>query len=74
MLDFYFWPTHYRVRIKYATQAETSPPTFVLFVNDRRLVGSNYLRYLENRIREQFDFAEVPIRLVLRDTNPPPVE
>ena len=56
-----------RVRIKYATQAEHSPPTFVLFVNDKRLIGKDYLRYLENRIREELPFAEVPIRFVLRD-------
>ena len=57
----------YRVRILYATQAETHPPTFVLFVNDKRLIGKDYLRYLENRIREELPFAEVPIHIVLRD-------
>ncbi len=61
----------HRVRIRYATQAETAPPTFVLFVNDKRLVGKDYLRYLENRLREEFDFDEVPIRIVLRDKEPP---
>jgi GTP-binding protein len=56
-----------RVKIHYATQVETSPPTFVLFVNDARLVGKSYLRYLENRLRELTTLSEVPIRLVLRD-------
>ena len=57
----------HRVRIQYATQAEVAPPTFVLFVNDKRLIGKDYLRYLENRIREELPFAEVPIHIVLRD-------
>jgi len=57
----------YRVRLRYATQAEVSPPTFVLFVNDKRFVGKDYLRYLQNRIREELPFKEVPVRIVLRD-------
>jgi GTP-binding protein len=57
----------YRVRLRYATQAEVSPPTFVLFVNDKRLINKDYLRYLQNRIREELPFKEVPVRIVLRD-------
>jgi len=57
----------YRVRLRYATQAEISPPTFVLFVNDKRLIGKDYLRFLKNRIREELPFKEVPVRIVLRD-------
>jgi GTP-binding protein len=57
----------HRVRIHYATQAEVCPPTFVLFVNDKRLIGKDYLRYLENRVREELPFPEVPLRFVLRD-------
>ena len=56
----------YRVNIKYATQAETAPPTFILFVNDKRLFGKTYLRYLENRLREELGFDEVPVRIVLK--------
>lgn len=59
----------HRVRLRYATQAETTPPTFILFVNDKRLIGKDYLRYLTNRIREELPFAEVPIRIVLRDSS-----
>jgi GTP-binding protein len=55
------------VRIRYATQAETSPPTFVLFVNDKRHFSKDYLRYLSNRLREELPFKEIPVRLVLRD-------
>ncbi len=58
----------YGVRLRYATQAETTPPTFVLFVNDKKLIGKDYLRYLVNRIREELPFAEVPVRIVLRDS------
>ena len=56
-----------RVKIHYGTQAESAPPTFVLFVNDARLVGKDYLRYLENRLRELTPLSEVPIRFVVRD-------
>lgn len=57
----------YRVRVRYATQAEVSPPTFVLFVNDKRHVGKDWLRYLTNRLREDLPFPEVPLRIVLKD-------
>ncbi len=57
----------HRVRIQYATQAERTPPTFVLFVNDKSLIGKDYLRYLENRLRAELPIKEVPLRIVLRD-------
>ncbi len=56
-----------RVHIYYATQAESSPPTFVLFVNDKRLIGKSYLRYLSNRLREVLGCEEIPLHLELRD-------
>lgn len=62
----------YRVKIRYATQSETSPPTFILFVNDKRLIGKDYIRYLQNRVREELPFPEVPVHIVLRDRNDPP--
>jgi GTP-binding protein len=55
------------VRVRYATQAETSPPTFVLFVNDKNHFNKDYLRYLSNRLREELPFKEIPVRIVLRD-------
>jgi GTP-binding protein len=55
------------VRVRYATQAEVAPPTFVLFVNDKKHFGKDYLRYLQNRLREELPFKEVPVRIVLRD-------
>lgn len=59
----------YRASIKYATQAETSPPTFILFVNDKRLFGKAYMRYLENRLREELGFDEIPVRIILRSSS-----
>jgi GTP-binding protein len=56
----------HRLNILYATQAETRPPTFVLFVNDPELVHFSYERYLENKIREAFDFRGTPIKLVFK--------
>jgi len=55
-----------RLRIYYATQVKVAPPTFVLFVNDPRLVHFTYRRYLENRFREAFGFEGSPLRLAFR--------
>jgi GTPase len=52
--------------IYYWTQASVKPPTFILFVNNASLIHFSYLRYLENRLREAFDFKGVPIKLILR--------
>lgn len=57
---------HGRLRIAYASQARTAPPTFVLFVNDPKHAHFSYTRYLENRIRESFDFSGTPIEIVYR--------
>jgi GTPase len=54
------------LKIYYTTQAETSPPTFVFFVNDPTLVHFSYRRYLENRIRDAFGFTGTAIRLIFR--------
>ena len=55
-----------RLRLYYGTQAEIEPPTFVIFVNDTKLIHYSYERYLENRIREHHPFLGTPIRLVFR--------
>jgi GTP-binding protein len=55
-----------RLTFKFATQASSDVPTFVLFVNDTGLLHFSYRRYLENRLRERFGFAGNPIRIVLR--------
>ncbi len=60
-----------RLSLKFATQAASDTPTFVLFVNDVGLLHFSYRRYLENRIRGHFGFAGNPIRIVLRAGDPP---
>lgn len=55
-----------RLRIYYATQVGVSPPTFVLFVNDNKLLTDNYKVYLERKLREAFGFQGTPIRLIPR--------
>ena len=55
-----------RVKFFYATQATVAPPTFVFFVNHPEWVNFSYTRYLENRLREQWPFSGVPVRLVFR--------
>jgi len=58
-----------RLKIFYATQASVRPPTFVLFVNDKKLFHFSYRRYLENRIRETFGFKGTAIRFIIRERN-----
>jgi GTP-binding protein len=55
-----------RPKILYAVQAETEPPTFVLFVRGGEL-GTDYIRFIENRIREAYDFTGTPIRVRTRN-------
>ncbi len=55
-----------RLKIYYATQVSTAPPTIVLVVNDPGLYSPQTERFLLNRIREALPFAEVPVRLVIR--------
>jgi GTP-binding protein len=52
-----------RVKIRYATQVSTRPPTFVLFVSQAGALSETYLRYLTNSLRAAFDLAGVPLRL-----------
>jgi GTP-binding protein len=56
-----------RLKIFYATQAEVDPPTFVFFVNDRRLVHFSYQRYLENQIRRRYPYVGTPLQLGFRN-------
>ena len=55
------------LRIYYGTQVSVKPPTFVLFVNDKKLMHFSYTRYLENRIRDAFGFAGTPIHFIIRE-------
>lgn len=55
-----------QLKIFYATQVRTDPPTFLIYVNDPSLMHFSYLRYLENCIREEYPFTGTPIRLVTK--------
>jgi len=55
-----------RLRINYATQVATKPPTIVIFVNDPEIMHFSYERYLENKIRAAFNFDGTPVRLFTR--------
>ena len=58
-----------RLKISYAVQVATNPPSFALFVNDVELLHFSYERYLENQIRRAFDFQGTSIRIFLRNKN-----
>ena len=56
-----------RLRIYYATQQATNPPTFVMFVNDQTLMHFSYERYLEKQFRKAFGFDGTPLKFILRE-------
>lgn len=55
-----------RLKIGYSTQVAVKPPTFVIFVNEPEIMHFTYRRYLENKIREAFDFSGTPIHIIIR--------
>ena len=59
-------PASRKVKIYYVTQATSAPPTFVLFTNQPQPLHFSYQRFLENRLRESFDFTGTPIRFTQR--------
>jgi GTP-binding protein len=60
-----------RIRLRFMTQIKKRPPTFVLSVSQPQELGDDYLRYLTNRLRDDFDLPGVPIRLAMRKPNNP---
>jgi len=54
------------VKLNYATQVETSPPTIAIFGNHPELVEEHYVRYLHNGFREAWGFTGNPLRILLR--------
>ncbi|MCI9493774.1 MAG: ribosome biogenesis GTPase Der [Lachnospiraceae bacterium] len=56
-----------RLKIYYATQVSVKPPTFVIFVNDKKLMHFSYVRYLENRIRDAFGFQGTSLKFIIRE-------
>jgi GTPase len=55
-----------RLKIYYVTQVDIKPPTFIFFVNDPALLHFSYERYLENKLRESFDFKGTGIKIIFR--------
>lgn len=55
-----------QLKIYYGTQVRSDPPTFLLYCNDPKLAHFTYERYLENCIRESYNFVGTPVRLVFR--------
>ncbi len=60
-----------RVNIKYITQVKTRPPTFILSTSRPEAVGTAYMRYLINGLREQFGLTGIPIRITMRKSDNP---
>jgi len=54
------------IQIKYITQVAAKTPTFVFFCNLPQYIQESYQRFLENRLREKFDFSGTPVRLFFR--------
>ena len=55
-----------RMKLYFASQVSVHPPLFALQVNDEKLMHFSYLRYLENVLREAYDFSGTPIKIVVR--------
>jgi GTP-binding protein len=60
-----------RIKLRYLTQANARPPTFVLFCSRPKALPDSYSRYLVNTLRESFNMPGVPIRLNLRKGDNP---
>lgn len=56
-----------RLKIYYATQVDVKPPTFIFFINDSNAIHFSYERYLENQLRENFDFSGTGIKINFRE-------
>ena len=55
------------LKVFYITQVAVKPPTFVLFVNDKKLMHFSYTRYIENQIRAAFGFRGTPLKFITRE-------
>jgi GTP-binding protein len=56
-----------RLKLYYITQVAVAPPTFIIFVNDKKLMHFSYQRYIENKIRETFDFRGTSLKFIIRE-------
>jgi GTP-binding protein len=55
-----------QLKLLYGTQVRADPPTFMIYVNDPKLLHFTYRRFLENRFREEYGFLGTPIRIVTK--------
>ncbi|MBP5489531.1 MAG: ribosome biogenesis GTPase Der [Lachnospiraceae bacterium] len=58
-----------RLKLFYVTQVSVKPPTFVIFVNDKKLMHFSYTRYIENKFREAFGFDGTSVKFIIRERN-----
>ena len=56
-----------RLKLYYMTQIGVKPPTFVIFVNDKKLMHFSYTRYIENKIRDAFGFSGTSLKFIIRE-------
>ncbi|HKM11166.1 MAG: ribosome biogenesis GTPase Der [Bacilli bacterium] len=56
-----------RVNIYFASQTSVAPPTFILFVNNPKFMHFSYQRFIENRLRDSFNLAGTPIKIICRE-------
>ena len=64
-------PNGRRIRLRFMTQIKRRPPTFILSVSQPQELGNDYLRFLTNRLRDDFDMPGVPIRVTMRKPDNP---
>jgi len=56
------------LKMRFLMQIKTRPPTFFLFLNNKRLISNTFEQFLRNQIGKEFGFVGVPIRILLRDS------
>lgn len=61
------YPHNQKFKVFYTTQVDTRPPFFIVFCNHKNLVSKNFVQFLENKIREEFNLEGIPIRIKLKD-------
>ncbi len=55
------------LKLYYITQVAVEPPTFVIFVNDKKMMHFSYTRYIENQVRKSFGFKGTPLKFIIRE-------
>ena len=55
------------ITIKYVTQLPTKTPSFAFFTNHPKYIRDSYKHYLENKLREEYDFTGVPVNVFFRE-------